>query len=217
MSGKNFWGNPLWTLLHSTSSYYDHKNAQYFIQLLICYSVLLPCEKCKKNFKYKLKKYSPNQYLLNKEDLFFYTYLLHDLVNENITLEDSEHPKTSPEYNQIVNSYTNGHNWEEPMWKSVHIFAATLRSENAQMFKIFMNCLVKLLPDKNFNKNFNIVLNEYSCDAYLSSNHDAFFYTYLIHDIMNEKMGKVSENYDTLKSFYFNGLSQECKNCNVNK
>jgi hypothetical protein len=213
--GKKFWGTPLWMLLHSVGSYYEPENAAYFKQFLNCYAKLLPCEKCKNNFVYKLREHPVDPHLSNADDIFFYTYLLHDLVNESINKEDSKTSKESPHYETIKKFYVKGHDWEKPCWITIHVLAATLRPENAQSFKTLLHCLTKLLPDRQFNNKLYGSLKEYPCDAYLSSNHDVFFYTYLIHDVMNEKTNQMSENYDALKSFYFNALSQECKNCTV--
>lgn len=103
--GKHFWGDPLWKTLHIFGATLRPENAHWFRQLLECYGELIPCESCKKNFKYKLEHFPPEVYLTNNHDAFFYTYLLHDLVNSSITNENPNAPKISPKYDDIKSDY----------------------------------------------------------------------------------------------------------------
>lgn len=110
--------------------------------------------------------------------------------------------------------------WGDPLWKTLHIFAATLRQENAKHYKTLLECYSELIPCENCKKNFKYKLEHYPVDAYLTNNHDAFFYSYLLHDLVNSHITKehpetpkVSPNYDDIKSDYFRALSQECKEC----
>lgn len=69
--------------------------------------------------------------------------------------------------------------------------------------------------------NLKAKLEAFPPDPYLSNNHDAFFYSYLLHDLTNAKISaqsktpKVSPDFDDVKGFYFSGLVQECKECQV--
>jgi len=109
--------------------------------------------------------------------------------------------------------------WGPPLWTSIHILAATLRPENAEAFKSFLESLTVLLPCEKCKVNLKAKLIAYPPDPYLTNNHDAFFYTYFIHDLVNEHVSdyhpKESPDFDEVKNFYFNGLAQECKDCQV--
>ena len=113
--------------------------------------------------------------------------------------------------------------WGPPIWTSTHILAATLRPENGEWYKKYLECLSHLLPCEECKKNLKTKLSTHPPDAYMSNNHDAFFYSYLLHDLANEHISlahpatppKESPDYDQTKAFYFGGLAQECKDCQV--
>jgi hypothetical protein len=115
--------------------------------------------------------------------------------------------------------------WGPPIWTSTHILAATYKPSpaNAAAFISYLYSLAYLLPCEECKENLRNKLKIFPPDPYLSNNHDAFFYTYVLHDMVNEHISEVhleetpkeSPNYDDIKTFYFRGLSQECKECNV--
>jgi len=105
--------------------------------------------------------------------------------------------------------------WGPPIWKTIHILAATLRPDNAQAYKQFLESLTELLPCERCKKNLKDKLKRYPPDPYLSNNQDAFFYSYVLHDLVNQQVEKDSPNLDDIKSFYFSKLVQECKDCQL--
>ena len=112
--------------------------------------------------------------------------------------------------------------WGPPVWTSIHIFAATLRPENANAFKTYLWSLTQLLPCDYCKTNLKTKLEKFPPDSYLTNNHDAFFYSYLLHDLVNQhisryhpKTPKVSPCFDDVKAYYFNGLGEDCKGCKV--
>lgn len=229
--GKAFWGPPGWFVLHVLAAYLDldPKNPEDYKLLLHLYTKLLPCEECRNNLLIKLKKLPPNKYLENKQ-AFLYSYTVHDMANQQISEAKPNAPKESPNYDTIRKYYFDGLKegmnqhyqngeefWEEDVWFVVHMFATTLKSENATYYKQFLFCLTRLLPSRYMRKALKDTLESFPPDAYLSNNHDAFFYSYAIRDIVNSKsqIPKKSQNFDDVKSFYFTGLFQECKECTV--
>lgn len=64
-------------------------------------------------------------------------------------------------------------------------------------------------------------LKKYPIDKYLCNNHDLFFWTYVLHDAVNQEHNhlkpdeppKFSPPFDDVKDFYFKALSEECKAC----
>jgi len=128
--------------------------------------------------------------------------------------------------------------WGPPIWTTIHILAATLRPENAKEFEEFLWLLTRLLPCETCKRHLTEKLQKYPPGPYLTNNHDAFFYSYTLHDMVNEQVNremesksgrggnaksggdvnvklKESPSFDDIKSFYFSGLSQECKECST--
>lgn len=125
--------------------------------------------------------------------------------------------------NQVQRSQKKGKDfWGPPFWTTIHIIAATLRPENAESFETFLRVLVKLLACKECGKNLEKKLNAFPPGPYLRNNHDAFFYSYLIHDLANQQITqhhpetpKVSPPFDEIKAYYFNALGEECADCQI--
>jgi len=112
--------------------------------------------------------------------------------------------------------------WGPPIWKTLHILGATLRPENAEQFVNFLWALSDLIPCDYCRKNFKKKLREHPPEPYLRNNHDAFFWTYLVHDLANQHIShvhpdhpKVSPPYDEVKTYYFRALGEECNDCKV--
>lgn len=103
--GRDFFGPPMWATLHCVAVTYTPDKAQAFIDLLNSYVALLPCAFCSKNLKDKIKAHPPEPYLKSNHDLFFYTYILHDLANVHITQHHPETPKSSPPYLEVKERY----------------------------------------------------------------------------------------------------------------
>jgi hypothetical protein len=59
--------------------------------------------------------------------------------------------------------------------------------------------------------------------TYLTNNHDLFFFTYVLHDMVNQQHNihkpdepkKVSPNFDDVKAEYFRALVAECQVCHL--
>lgn len=105
--GKEFVGPPTWSLIHSLAAAYDPSQSQAFKVFMNSMVTLFPCKECRKNLKKKLEVTIPmDNYLGSREDLFLWTYIIHDMVNQHI---NKYHPdkkqKTSPPYSQIRQFY----------------------------------------------------------------------------------------------------------------
>jgi hypothetical protein len=83
---KGFWGRSVWRTLHSFAAAYTPDSANAFLNFVYdAISNLLPCDACRDNFKRKLEILPPHRYLGSNHDLFFWTYLIHDLANQDIS------------------------------------------------------------------------------------------------------------------------------------
>lgn len=220
--GKDFWGPPDWAVIHILAICLRPKTAKEYLEFLWLLTRLLPCDYCKKNLIKKLRDHPPDKFLSSSEQAFMYTYILHDLANQHISQYHPKTPKISPPFDDVRDNYLQGLQsrgagfWGPPMWTAIHVLAVTLRTENAEDFKRFLELLVVLLPDQRSRDTMEWILLEYLPDAYLRNNHDAFFYTYMIHDLVNKRLRKPkSPPYENVKSFYFSALGEECNDCKV--
>lgn len=104
LKGKSFFGPPMWKTLHCVATTYTPDKAGAFINLLNSYTELLPCETCRENLKKKIIAYPPTYYLNSNHDLFFYTYMLHDLANKDINSHHNSN-KISPPFITVKSEY----------------------------------------------------------------------------------------------------------------
>jgi hypothetical protein len=99
-------------------------------------------------------------------------------------------------------------------WNSIHSTCAAYVPENCGKFKDWIRLEFELLPCKTCKSHALQMLKDMPPDAYLSNNHDLFFWSYLIHDTVNKRLGKQSPNYHAIKRYYFEALNTECAACN---
>ena len=104
--GKKFWGKSYWDVIHISAATLTPENSKDFLELLWLYTKIMPCDNCKEHLITKLKMVPPEPFLQNNHDAFFYTYILHDLVNQyiNETRKPSP-PKISPPFDEIKFHY----------------------------------------------------------------------------------------------------------------
>lgn len=103
--------------------------------------------------------------------------------------------------------------WGPPTWMAIHTFAASYKPEKAYWFKIMLYSLVHLLACDVCGSNHARHLRQINIDAYLNSRDDAFFLTYLLHDMVNKEHGKSSPPYDQVKEWYIKNMVEECTTC----
>jgi len=104
---KAFWGSSYWRMIHSSAVVYKPtpENAKAFKAMMWSLTKLLPCDVCKINLTKKLTIFPPDQYLGSNEDLFLWTYIIHDLVNKHVSKYHPDRPKVSPCYDEIKKLY----------------------------------------------------------------------------------------------------------------
>src|ERR1700741_2992938 len=84
-SSKDLCGRSLWIVIHSFAASYTPENLNMFKIFIISITELFPCKMCRDHFKATMKKIPVTKFLKNKEQLFMWTYIVHDLVNQEIT------------------------------------------------------------------------------------------------------------------------------------
>ncbi len=215
--GKDFWGPPIWKLGHFNGIIYEPSKAADFENFWLLLCVLLPCDYCQKNLTSKMNKYSIKNYLRNKGQAFFYTYFVHDLANQHISQYHPDNPKISPPFDAVKEYYINCAKrescWKEAFWDTLFSLATTLRPQCSPDFIKFLWASSSLLPPA-FSQIFQDNLRKHPPDCYMRSHYDAFFYIYLLYDCTSPNPDMVPP-FDDLKSYYFQALGAECKECSV--
>ena len=238
---KNFVGPPAWELLHSAARLYRPSTVtnistisskRTLIQrLLKCYTELFCCERCQVHLRQKLRENPIDAYLTSQENVFYYVYWLHDMVNSDINNHAGHTVKLSPSYQAIKVKYASigddtdpnvvspAYQFGKSGWTVLHSFAVTYRREKLEAMIEFLHVLGELFQSKAFQEYLEI----YPPETYLENNQDAFLYTYLLHELINHQINnehgriiKVSPSYHSLKNEYFLNLGGgQCKACSV--
>lgn len=105
--GRAAWGPPVWTTLHMFAASYKPESCSSFKNFIYSLPDILPCQTCGDHLRKNLQRYPPENYMRNNHELFFWTYFIHDLVNQqcNKRLEDGEVPKQSPSFDDAKRYY----------------------------------------------------------------------------------------------------------------
>ncbi len=210
---KGFWGPSTWCTIHTAAASFRPENRLSFKQFIYSLPYLLPCQYCRKHLYQNLRTIPLNdQSLVNNKTLFIWSYFLHDLVNKQL------HKKPSPAYPVAEKYYFNhiGNNnfWGPCFWRSIHAFAAAYRPtpEVKTAFKQFIYSLTGIIPCKVCREHYVRNLNQIPLsEEYLKDAHNLFLWTYLLHDLVNRQLGKVSPPFEEIKAQYFN--VNVCETC----
>lgn len=214
--GRDFWGPPYWEMIHTFARCYTPENREYFLKFLVLLTQTLPCMMCRKNLIKKLKALSPKPYLESADQLFLYTYTIHDMANKHISAYHPEKKKVSPSYKSVTELYRRRcgelAKVNMVMWHVIHIFATTLKYEHGETFPEFLEVMAKLMPDKKLGASILEFMKLHPIEPYLRNNHDAFMYSYMLHDYASKSTNKP---FNETKSFYFTSLKEECNECRL--
>lgn len=87
------WGPPLWRLVHSVSYCAKAPHADELALFFLSFKNVLPCIYCRRSFEEFEKKLSKDKSLsriIHDNELFQWSYALHDLVNEKLDKQEFE-------------------------------------------------------------------------------------------------------------------------------
>lgn len=217
LKGRNFWGPPIWELIHSLADKYTPDKREAYLKFLLLLTRLLPCLMCRKNLIAKLKLHPPTKYMDSASELLFYTYAVHDMANKHISKFHPDNPKVSPSYPDVLKRYQN----QSPgalnniVWHVIHILSTTLRYESGESYAEMLSVIADLVPDRKMGEYIAQFLKTYPVEPYLRNNNDAFTYSYMLHDYVARKMMDKIQSYGVTKNFYFNALGEGCNDCKV--
>lgn len=114
--GKMFWGPILWAFIHTFGMLYTPHH-QYvtnpnppiespFTELMYLLVDLIGCNECREHLRINLQTLNIHDYTSSSSDMFRYTYILHDLVNKQITAANPNKPEhISPPLNDVYKWY----------------------------------------------------------------------------------------------------------------
>ncbi len=212
---KGFWGPSCWCTIHTASAAYKPENRLSFKQFIYSLPYLLPCQYCRQHLYQNLRTIPLNdQSLENNGALFIWSYFLHDLVNKQL------HKKPSPPYPVAERYYFErigkSKEWGPCYWRTIHAFSAAYRplSEVKTAFKQFIYSLAGILPSQESRERYTRNLNQIPLtEEYLKDAHNLFLWSYLLHDLVNKQLGKVSPPFEEIKAQYFN--KYVCSSCGV--
>lgn len=211
---KQFWGPSTWCTIHTAAASYKRENILSFKQFIYSLPYLLPCKYCREHLQGNLRTLPLSENSLsNNKLLFMWTFFLHDLVNKQL-----HKPENTPQYSLVESFYFKkiGNNkfWGPCFWRTIHAFAAAYRPEPQvkTAFKQFIYSLHGIIPchvcQEHYSKNLQqLPLTE----DYLRDSHNLFLWSYLLHDLVNRQLGKVSPPFEVIKNQYFN--DQVCQSC----
>jgi hypothetical protein len=210
---KTFWGPSVWCSIHIASASYKPENKYSFTNFIYSLPYLLPCKDCCKHLYKNLQTLPLTEKSLdNNKNLFMWSYLLHDLVNKQLN------KKPSPVYSFAEKYYFQNINdstlWGPCFWKMIHSFAASYKHcpENKLAFKQFIYSLTGILPCNISKDNYLLFLKQLPLtDDYFKDANNLFLWTFLLHDLVNKKLNKISPPFQDIKSIYFN--QNICKSC----
>ena len=214
--GRKFWGEPWWEPLHSAAASYTPDQAQAYKSLVKAYTALIPCHQCRDHFRQNLIKYPIDRYLKNNVELLFWTYIIHDAVNQthNIHRPDDT-PKVSPPFEQVRVKYMRPQNWEKSWWFVLHSAAASYEEDHADDYISLVYAYTILLP-KQTREQFKRAIAKAPVERYLRNNQELFFWSYLIFDMVTRTSPTIKlVPYEDVRRYYFMGLGEECKACNL--
>lgn len=215
MKGKEFWGPSEWRAMHykAGNALKNPKKKPYFDKFLRTLPLSLPCFECGEHFKNLLSQIPPEK----AKNPFEWSYTAHDIVNKRLSKENPSQPKISPPIATVTKEFVTEPNleeWGRSEWRAMHSKAVTYvpTKSRAMEFVKYINLLPNLLPNE-WGKLFEKIITDIPVTQYLNSNHDLFFWTYLIHNEVNKVLGKKSPKYIKVKTEYFRALNEACKEC----
>ena len=111
--------------------------------------ILLPCSTCRTHLKYNMDTHDPQRYCKNKENLFYYIYLLK-------TLADNNRPVYSPPpFQEVKRKYMHmsERTFADALWKSLFLLAKECQDKDR--YVIMLRRISKLAPSENMRIRMN--------------------------------------------------------------
>ncbi len=102
----NIWGKHAWNFIHIVSSSYPSNPTIYqkkaYKKFFISLKDVLPCSNCRKHFTKNIKLYNIDNYLNNRNSLFKWTVIMHNLVNKISKKKEVSYNTAKTYYNNLI-------------------------------------------------------------------------------------------------------------------
>ena len=186
-----------WESIHVCGSTFDPTtNKTSFKCFFYSLANLLPSETARSHMYQFIKEYPIDNYLQTNSRAFYYTYLIHEYFNVqlnkriNFTFENAKKLYNPDEIDKT--------RWGMAYWILLHIIAKYLPAnskgeiphEAKLIFMDFIRCLQRLLPCEKCRGHMAEQLKNYPIEKYLNNRQDAFTFTVILHNAVNESLGK---------------------------
>lgn len=102
--------------------------------------------------------------------------------------------------------------WGPSLWRTIHCICAKYTPDKSEQFLTFIYNLADLLPCPKCGVHLSKNLQKFPPHRYLGSNHDLFFWSWILHDTVNGQCGKKSISFVDAKDEYFSAF-ESCKGC----
>lgn len=200
----NIWGPHAWTFLHNITLAYPKNptesnkiNIQKFI---INMGHVLPCHKCKINFKDHLKDYPLTEKVIScRKELIEWLIDIHNCVNIS-------NSKRVLSYTEALNE-CNLETWEESGWVFLHnitfVYPTEPTGSDKNIIKKFIIYMSRVLPCKKYRIIFKACLKEYPLtDKVLTSRKNLVEWLIDLHNQINLSNSKETLTYiETLNKY----------------
>ena len=102
----NIWGKHAWNFIHIVSSSYPDNPTIYqkkaYKNFFVSLKDILPCSNCRKHFAKNIKLYNIDNYLNNRNSLFKWTVIMHNLVNKISKKKEVSYNTAKTYYNNLI-------------------------------------------------------------------------------------------------------------------
>jgi len=95
--------------------------------------------------------------------------------------------------------------WGQYYWYVIHSTASkyTPSKINSNSYIALIGGMINLLPCNDCKDHFKALLKRYPLSKYLHSNEALFNWSYVVHDAVNKRLGKVSPSLKDVRAYYY--------------
>lgn len=177
-------------------------------------TVLMPDVKSRYSLAIYLEAYNIDKYTDSNKRLFYWTYDLHDFVNQ-VRIKESQLTSRlleQPSYSEVLRIYSsnnlNKQFWSTAMWRTIHGLASVYpergnkNSREAIAYKKMIHSLVYILPCPFCRGHLKTNLKELDVRKYLGGRVKLFSFTYKLHSTVNEQTKDKNITWNEARELY---------------
>lgn len=207
-----FWGPPGWKLLHLIAlNYPNHPSPEDKINYGIFYSNLkdvLPCKYCRKSFTKYINNLPIESYLVSRDTLFEWVYLMHNKVNGKLRRQGLL--KTpDPTLEEVHKRYPLKllKECQLPGWDFIYSIVFNYNKsdppiDRVKAYSILFTYLGKVIPCNEYRELYNIYFNKNPVGKNLVGQDELLKWLYSINCKINSKLKENNRNFHKLCTYY---------------